>query len=247
MFGFPKVERVANFKFKTNILNQVLVQFNFLGYNPSIHGKALVSFLSSEFPITKSSQHPQTGNSIGIAFSSDTLGSKVIEVTNSGIISYFVNGKNYKNFEDTLLSLAPLFNFFNSIDTPSISRVGIRKINVLNFNKGDLAGTLLEASKKILNDSLASSLLSYPSSEGLDRRISETKFVEGASSLVAKCGFIKVQGDDNSGQILLDIDMYFESIIDVHDLENKLKSMNEDIFDVFDWSISDETKKVLNG
>ena len=261
MFGFPKVQRQEISQYKANFLRSVTLQFLFNPCESIVEDKEFIyerfkeslprisnkntqgleiSFNdSSKTPVFK----PLTSSDKGLEFKS-LDGNKVLEVSENKI-DLTIRGSVYKNFDSLNEDINAIIDIINNSNIKIINRVAIRKLNIIEFNTGGVKTPPLEIVKLILNPNLLNGILLFPKSEKIFQNINTVNFIDGINRLNFIYGLIRKDDTANAGQILIDIDLFKEGALISNEIKTSLIEINEEIFNIFDWSICENAKALL--
>lgn len=256
MFGFPQIEhKNYNKNFLKTVVFQILFQENlditkrkdelfklfrdsFPRTNENISSGVQVSFNPNEkTPILE----PIKDSSVLDLRSND--GQKIINVNSTSLVATF-NGTVYTNFEKFKGELGALNSFFELFEIKVIRRVSIRKINLIEFR---ISGNASDTLRYIINPELLSNLNYFPSPDLVKQNIQNVRYESGRNSLNLRYG-LNVPPVINSGlgQVILDIDLISLQDTRVEDVFTLADSINNEIFNVFSWAISQNTIDLLN-
>lgn len=257
MFGFPEVKHKT---FKNNFLKTVVFQVIFEPNKEIISKKDLISELFEEsFPRF----HLNTTEGINLSFNKDFKdpiltplakenfiemksldGQKIISI-NATSISVTYGGKIYKDFSRLITDLGRFKDFFSICNIKKVNRVSIRKINNIEF-KAD-AGNPSEFLEYVISPELLSNQSYFPSSEYIKKNIKNIQYSINDIFLNLIYGLnIPPKNIEEIGQIILDIDLMKNREIDINAIFEEAKGLNSEIFNIFNWAISDNTIELLD-
>ena len=258
MFGFPSYSRPENFHFGKNFLRSVTIQIKYAKNGGIIGQKAkLVKLLSEKFPNNQDLQSnsiqiknvnnkteflPKSLGVSGIMFQTkDTFQS--INISENFIVIN-IDGSVYTNMETLWKDIEKeLTEVLSICQIKELNWVSIRKINLIQFElKEDVKP--LEGIAAVFNNALISNFLSIPGSEFLYNGISNIALKNGNHNLNLTLGLIpSVEAIKN---LMLDIDLfYLEEKIPISSLKDKLFEINQEMFNIFNWCLHDNTIKQL--
>ncbi len=219
-----------------NIFKEILPRFDDKVTN-GIH----ISFSSDKTPILHNIEDSKTG----IALEFKSLDGQRILTINKSSLSYTIGGKAYTNFENLKKELCLLDRFYKLCEIDTIHRVAIRKINIFEFKVSVNPSDILA---HLISSDLLSNLNYFPKSSFIKQNIHTISYLDGGYRLNIKYG-LNVPPPPNTeiGQVIVDIDLFSTETIDTRFTLIKADEINNEIFDIFNWAISDNTKKILNG
>ncbi len=255
MFGFKEFKpKTFNKNFLKTVIFQIAyekVEFEknkeeiikiFNGRFPRTNTKATsgieISFKDNQTPILQNLKQPD-----GLEMKSED-GQKVLNITES-LLSYTVSGRAYKNYSTLKEDLDQLDTFIKLCDIKSVNRIAIRKINIIEFMDEENSPEMLNY---IINSDLLGNLNFFPYPGKINHNIQLLNYQDGKDYLNIKYGLnILPKNATKIGQILIDIDLFSLESIDsmkVFDVSDKI---NKEIFNIFNWVISENTLNLLNG
>jgi len=261
MFNFPKIEREDNFRYKNNFLNTVVFQVKFNPIDQVVNSiPGLKSLLSTFYPNNKNivkvegsfnfdQKTPllQSAKSTtqGIEFRNSS-GDNVLSVTEDAI-TLTILGSSYKNFDSAITLFDSFFvEISRIIGIENVNRVAIRKINIIQATTDETSdkNLLMQA---IYNDALINNITYIPSSQYLDSTVITNKYVNKNFNLNLIYGLLPAQNRNyKERQFLLDIDLFNESQVELNNVTSLFNEINEEIFNIFNWSFQDKIKTMLN-
>lgn len=256
MFGFPSTTHKY---FNKNFLKTVIFQISFDENIKCIENKdEIISLFSSNFPrvnqnVTKGfqisfKQKEQTpilqslNEDQGIEMKSDD-GQKIIFI-NKTSFSVTVSGRAYKNFNKLTEEVEKINEFFTICGITTVKKIAIRKMNIVEFKISDNPSSTLEY---IISPDLLSNLSYFPKSELIKQNIQTVNYINDECRLNLKYG-LNVPPPPNTelGQIIIDIDLINLANNEISKVFDAANLMNQEIFNVFSWSINDNTLTLLN-
>ena len=152
----------------------------------------------------------------------------------------------YRSFEESMIPyLNAIYSLMAKING-SIEKISIKKVNLWPVDMSENAD-YYDVLKKIFNSNLTDNLpeekpeefaLSIPNKTGEDKH-----------SLVITFGFVRNSVDDQLPTAILDIEGICEYIdkLDSKNIESTFKEINQDIFNVYHWAVTDQVINVMNG
>ena len=259
MFGFPKTNRDET-SFKKNFLKSAVFQIKFPTTNEIINKqKEIIEILEDTYP--RFIESGNTGyeikftnnqtpivqqlkkNNIGFELKSQN-GQKSISLS-IDTISLTISGNVYTNFYEISDDLKNIEKILSLCNIKTITRVAIRKINVVDFqipiNDKFIPINLLEF---ILNPQLLSNMSYFPNTEYIKQNINTVEYEKGNNRLNLRYGVL-VPNIKNTGHVLIDIDLFSLNNTDANKVTKLFNLINDEIFNIFNWAICDEAKKHL--
>ncbi|SFD46283.1 TIGR04255 family protein [Spirosoma endophyticum] len=260
MFGFPKSDRSEAKTFTQNFLRQVIWQVKFASNDLIATRKdgivaimkdllpQLNTSLVRDFEIKEEADgpvfKPKTPLSPAYELKSED-GQKMLSVDNESI-TYIIQGPAYKNFENLNAEIDKISGIFSLCEISVFNRIAIRKINMINFaykNGGQTPS--IDFSSYMISANAGVDYLRFPNRQLIQQSIHSVSYVSDAGSMNLKYGLIVPEINNNSGEYVIDIDIFKQSQVKVDELEASFLSINDEIFNVFNWVISDTAKLVL--
>lgn len=255
MFGFKEV---IHKEYKNNFLRTVVFQLLF-EKNDQLENKRseIKELFKSSFPRFSTSK----GKGFEISFNNENTnfqpmeegyiislksedGQKSIEI-NETTLSFTITGKAYKCFDNLNEELKNIVDFLKLCSIQSISRLALRKINIVEFKNDNNNPT--DILTFLLNLDLVSQLNSYPNRNHINHCLQVLNYKDGNNHLNIKYGLIiPEQLNTEIGQLIIDIDLFKQELIDVDTIISNSNTINSEIFNIFNWLINDNTKKILN-
>lgn len=259
MFNFPHIDHR---KYSKNFLKTVIFQiayeenirlidkkqeivkiFNkvFPRVNDKITKGIQISFKNDQTPILKHIEDEKAGLSIEMR-SND--GQSILSLDNTSL-SYTIGGKSYTSFDDLKNELDLINVFFKLAEIKKVKRVAIRKINIIEFEVNNNASDLLAL---LISPELLSNLNYFPDNQFIIQNIQTINYQKEGFKLNIKYGLnIPPIPNQEIGQIILDIDLFSINQIESKETIRIAEDINNEIFNVFNWAISDKTKEILDG
>ena len=257
MFGFPQVDhKNYNKNFLKTVIFQIVFQENleiikrkdelfelFHDTFPRTHENASSGVQVSFNPTEKTPiLEPIKDSNLLVLRSND--GQKIISINSTSLIATF-NGGVYVNFEQFKGELGTLNSFFKLFGIEVIRRVSIRKINLIEFK---ISGDASDILRYIIKPELLSDWNYFPSSESVKQNIQNVRYESGRNSLNLRYGLnVPPMNNSGLGQVILDIDLLSLEDIKVEDVFTRADLINNEIFNIFSWAISQNTIDLLNG
>lgn len=258
MFGFPKVDPTIKDSFKQNFLRNVSFQirFNetekFIDNKHSIHKifetkyPRLNDIVSNQLEIhIDKNETPIVSTTKGKGFtlrSSD--GNRTLNFTTKSI-DILINGNGYKNFKDIVdFELEKIQEILLQYSISEVNRIAIRKVNIIGLLVNENTN-LSQISKKLLNERIAYCLDSFPMEEFINQNISNINYTNDKNGLNLKIGNTLQPNNIKIGHVICDIDRFNTNVNETNSLKTIFGNINDEVFDVFMWTLSDEAKNIL--
>lgn len=255
MFGFNHIQR--DISFKKNFLKTVVFQINFqeisdfLDYkkdiisafekkypriNDSFQNEIKIEFKPNQTPILDQS----SGANVGFEMKT-TNGQEVLKFNNTSM-SYVVSGQVYKNFE-VVAEIIKLFStFLEKMNVNFINRLAIRKLNIIEFKDVDNPSEILQY---LINPELLSNLNYFPNQNFIKQNIHSINYINNPYYLNIRYGLNLIPPNYEIGQTIIDIDLFNTSNISINEINKEAEKINQEIYNVFSWAISENTKHLL--
>jgi uncharacterized protein (TIGR04255 family) len=253
MFGFKNVERK---NYKNNFLKVILFQLHYDEINCKDKVQDIQSVLKENFPRFKASpgqgfrisfdnnlpNFQETKGEFNIDARSED-GQKVITISNNSIL-LTVNGAAYKSFQTTLNHFNEINSILEICQINKVNRVAVRKVNLLEFEINENPCDILNL---LINPELIGNIAYAPSQQSINHYIQSLNYNNNDYFLNTKYGLsIPKQMESKIGQIIIDIDLYNQSKTPINNIINISQEINSEIFNVFNWVISDKFLELLN-
>lgn len=258
MFGFPKVDPTTKNTFKRNFLRNVSFQIRFNETDKFIENKykILTSFekkyprmndiVSNQLEIQiDKNETPILNTTRGKGFTlRSNDGNRTLNFTTKSI-EIIISGNGYKNFDDIYnFELLKIQEILLQNGIYQVERIAIRKVNIIGLVVNENTN-LTQISKKLLNERIAYCLDSFPMEEFINQNINNINYVSDKNGLNIKIGNTLQPNNNKIGHVICDIDIYNTDINQVENLNKALGNLNEEMFNVFMWTLSDEAKNIL--
>lgn len=255
MFGFPTVEHKT---FKNNFLKTVIFQLTY-DENQFFDEKKeeIISIFKEKYPISR--QNVEKGFQIslkkdetpilqpikdkeGIEFKSKD-GQKVVSI-NKSVFSFTVDGSVYKDYKELKTEIDGINKFFALCNIDNFKRIAIRKINIFEFKDAENPNSVLEF---VLKPELTNNTNYYPKSELIKHNMHSINYDEGSWRLNLKYGlFMNPMIKKKDGQVIVDIDLFNTEKIPLEKLYDVADKINCEIYNIFNWAISEQAIRLLN-
>lgn len=155
-----------------------------------------------------------------------------------------MSGREYVNFDAFKSVLGSFSNFFSSVSIKIVKRISLRKINMMEFN--NIQDNKLGYTDVILNKALLINSDIVPSTN-LQQGIQTLNYAIGDWKLDFKYGIVSPTLPEKvKPKVVLDIDIANIGEINQENVESTLLKINQQVFNVFSWSLSDSFKKFMN-
>lgn len=232
---YPKIEDFNDKK------NEIIDTFKavFPRINTPPGGEISISFDNKETPIVQHVKNEGT-----IEMKSDS-GQKVLNISNS-LLSLTISGREYKSNSDLKELIKNINDFFQRCSIEETYRIAIRKINIIEFNYSDNDSST-EILSSVINEQLVGDVSYLPNSKFIKQNMHLLNFNNGDYNLNLKYGLnIPQVPSKNIAQVIIDIDLFNDSITSVDGLINITDKINKEIFNAYNWSLSETFLKLLN-
>lgn len=259
MFGFPKTNNDKT-TYKRNFLKSAIFQIK---YQPSIeilnNKKEIIDTFKELFPrLTENSnsgyeikfENNQTpivqqidNNNVGFELKSQD-GQKTLSFS-TDTISLTISGNVYERFETINYELSKIHEILKFCKIKKANRIAIRKINVIDFQVPNTEKFIpLNLLEFIINPELLSNMTYFPNTEFIKQNLNTVEYVKENNRLNLRYGIV-VPNIENTGHVLIDIDLISTNEITINKINSVFNSINEEIFNIFNWAICAEAKKHL--
>lgn len=137
----------------------------------------------------------------------------------------------------------------------TLNKLHLRKINVVSFelNTVNPANQVLawQPASSLINERMTARYQAMLDvSPFIKQHISTMQLAEGNYTLAIKYGFNvldkKADGTVVKGQVIIDLDMVRNSGIITDEVINELNMMHQELFNAFNWCITEEFVNLLN-
>nr|WP_319401012.1 TIGR04255 family protein [uncultured Carboxylicivirga sp.] len=256
MFGFPQVQRKI---YKNNFLRTIVFQVQF-AENKTVIEKSLEikNLFKEEFP--RANDSVAKGFNIqlnkdktpilqsipdartGIDLRSED-GQKVLNISTNSL-TLTVGGKVYKSFEIIETLIKKLNQVFELCDIKNALRLSVRKVNIIEFEI--VNSNHIEVLQYLLSQPLLSNLNAFPDSKYINQSIQTINYKKDLNHLNLRYGMALVPNTKN-GQVIVDIDLIDMGNITIDKILNRSKELNSQIFSIFNWTLSNNAKDLLDG
>ena len=260
MFGFPVAPRPRGNQFKRNLLKSVIFQLKFERTknvvscflensdtlkskfpitNPTSQSVAQVKFEKNKTPII------QTASSLTHGYEFKTEDNSKILVITEDTLFYTITGPAYQNFYEAILEIKQ--DFFPILEESNISkfiRIAIRKVNLIEPIDPNLSGRdLLSA---VFNENLVHNITYFPQLAQVASGVTNVRMENTDKTLNIVYGLLAPIQIKGKRQILLDIDLFlFNQNTQLGLIERSWTEINDEIFNIFNWAISQELRANL--
>ena len=255
MFGFPLATRPDAGHFRQNLLKSVIFQIQFQPTDEFLEGfKAKKAELKTKFPITNQIsrgtaqvkfQNDKTpivqtakNENHGYEFKTEN-NDKTLTVT-PDTLSFTVNGSAYKNFPSVLSEIESDFShILDELGVTNFHRIAIRKINLIEPKSTIFSNEGLLS--EVFNEDLVNNLKSFPDTSFISSGITNVTLENMDNKLNLIYGLMTT--DQQKKLILLDIDLFLvNQNLPLTLLGSTWKAINDEIFNIFNWSLSGKIK-----
>ncbi|MBJ6145842.1 TIGR04255 family protein [Hymenobacter sp. BT559] len=262
MFGFPVAQRTDDFVLRQNLLKTVVFQVRFPSV-PDISARfaEFQDLLVDTFPIAQERKK----QNFAIQFVDKTpivspVGStdvnNLVLISQSGQSTFSIKedeltltivGNEYVNFKHTQGVLdKSVYRIGEALRLTNLSRISIRKINILAIPT-ELSLSLGVFYKALYHNLLTVTGTSLPASAFLYSGVSNYRFINDPYRLDLVYGITPEPGPDKSREFILDIDILNTSEENsFSNLNAVFQTINDELFNVFNWSINPELLEIIN-
>ncbi len=258
MLGFPKADRKLVERFNSNYLKTVVFQTKFT-HNTGVFEKreSYLQLFKDLFPRVSDSQQngfaisinkdqtpilqPIPSEKNGVELRSED-GQKILAILNDGI-TYTVTGTTYKNFDTIISELELIEKVLATVGITTLERVAIRKINIIDYEiptsmpDTDTSSVM----ELLLHPELLNNMSYFPSKNNIVQSIHNVIFTKDEFTLNLKYGAIQPNPLEKKGHVLVDIDLFKQGNIEGKNTCSLLKEINEEIFNIFNWAMKQES------
>jgi uncharacterized protein (TIGR04255 family) len=257
MFGFePSKRRV----FGTNFLKTVIFKIDY----DRIHdfeqkAKRIWTIFESDYPRQRNikgdeiklslgtegtPQIEKTSNNIELIELKTVDGQRIVHISRTSL-TVTINGKAYKSEESLLSDFDKIAEFSEYCDVRKINRLATRKINIFEFTQQGDAPDIL---RHLINNRLLGEANVFPESASIIHSIQSIRLKKGDFNLILQFGLTIPQPErENIGNVVVDIDLFQGSELNVNQMKEVTQKINTEIFNIFNWVISDSTRDLLDG
>lgn len=173
-------------------------------------------------------------------------------VLSNGLIGALIGAKDYRSFVDNVLpQLYKLKTFLKDVlDSPKISSISVRKVNIWQFNSKDKG--------RIDSDALRKSIFS---GQFLNKKVNgqlddnekkipnmhkyEWKDVDNNILAIARTVFMPRRQDGTFAQVLDTEAIYMHNDILLENLEEKSILLNNILYELYHWCINSKILKIM--
>jgi uncharacterized protein (TIGR04255 family) len=133
----------------------------------------------------------------------------------------------------------------NKIHISTLTRIAIRKINIFEFEYND--GTpVINFLPYIIKESMVENYFNFPNIDKATSGITQLSFNELDYQLNLSYGLLKDKSATGKNLAVIDIDLFKLGNIDISMLDDEMKKINNEVFNVFEFLISDNLRNLLN-
>lgn len=264
MFGFPAVSKADNFRLTRNLLQSVTFQVRYKGVlKEGFPTSELVAAIIPFLPVVKqrqkatatvqsspehntpfvTSEVKQDGLQFGVADNTKifVVTDEALTLTYAGhIYTYFAEAQN--EFNKIIESILPFLN----IET--YNGVSIRKINAVNCEPDTVNGEApwLSVLKDVFTPELIGHVTELPVASMMTSSVVNSRFSNNNDYLTLIYGILPKQIEPGVRQAVLDIDLSSEDeFASLETVQDKLLQINNEIFNIFMWSIVGELRDAI--
>jgi uncharacterized protein (TIGR04255 family) len=262
MFGFPISEKPESLRFASNSLQTATFQLKYHPIDFTSQTDAITELVTPILPKTKGllkqelilSSHESTpvvtaqgvAKPSGLEFRAKDGGMTFTIRDDSMTLE--ILGSSYTHFKDAFAYLENTFyKVADLLDIKLFSRIAIRKVNIIGTKKPEEGKHKLnEIVRDVFNSEMTGPAVHLPPSPNLDAFIANCYFVDGFNNLNLTYGLLHRQEDVEDRQLLLDIDVFsVEENTSIEKSKEKFLEINNEVFNVFMWSLTPTVKALL--
>ncbi|MFI3297884.1 MAG: TIGR04255 family protein [bacterium] len=257
MFGFPKSQRKT---FVNTFIRKVELIINFSPVDKGELMQCAEKCLQKNFPniennLSKDYKINLTATgSPEILVNSEAKGLKLISedrkkvlFVDNGLIKYVVDGDSYMGYEDMVDTLKDISTIFESLKIVSLQKISLQKINIFGFETKD---TSIDALKDLISLSLLGNNEYFPNSNDIKQNVNSIIYNNDVSHLNIIYGLYVPPSinlnEVKKGQVIVDINISHTSSLLTVGLWDKMNELNDELFNVFNWVINDNARKLLD-
>lgn len=264
MFGFPAAPRTDGFQLRQNLLRTVVFQVKFPpNYEVLARQNELRETLNNTFPIFQElkiqdlsfeivDQTPivstQQGSTGALEFR--TADQQKIFTIKEDELTLTILGPQYANFQTVQQDLrGTIYKIADLLGLSVLTRTAIRKINLVNFqqNNSPLPTSVESLYRTVFHNLLTLTSTAIPAAKYLFSGISNFRYHNDAHRLNLVYGLLPEPAPDGARQFVLDIDLINATPNQPYaDLSTSLAAINDEVFNVFSWSINQSLIDMLN-
>ena len=261
MFNFPKIKRDKNFQFKRNLLKSVIFQLKFpksneilVGskairdtlknslpiFNPIYQNVAQVKFGKDKTPILQSARSSTGGYEFKTEDNNKTL------IITEDTLSYTIAGPSYENFPVAISEIKDsFFPIFQECNILNFNRIAIRKINLIEpVDPPYVNRDLLFA---VFAEQLVTNFTYFPNIKEVVSGVTNVTIENADRRLNISYGLISPLHKNDKPRVLLDIDLFLvNQKVELKSIESIWEEINNEIFNIFNWSIRADLKESLS-
>lgn len=254
MFDFPVTEHKTYTK---NFLKTVIFQIQFEKYI-DLRDKAakIEGLFKKDFPRFSSGQNKgveirlnnekpnfqQIEGGLNINLKSED-GQRVMDITETSL-TLRVGGPAYESFGRFKENLDKFKDFLDLCGIDEISRLAIRKVNLVEFKNNENPSDVL---KLLLNPVLVNHVDEFPNKKFIHHSIQSINYKKDKDFLNLKYGLnFPPQLNSEIGQVIIDIDVFKQDNIGSENIMKTFGKINSEIFNIFSWVINENAKNLLN-
>jgi len=261
MFGIPSVERKI---FERNFLKTAIfslnysTQFKIVGLKKDIQNlfedfdlSELTRGVGLQLRIVDGKQVVESieGSNEITGFELKSINGDLIITIQHGHVSLRINSDEYKNFDSITKYVPQIKQLLNLVHIKNYDNLSIRKINVLELEKTEsITGPSQILLKSFINKRLFGDLSYFGKDDFVTSNISSIIFKEDNYNLNLRYGINSPNKvNENIKHILIDIESSVKGKLELASLNDEMISINQSIYDCFNWVIGDTFKQILNG
>lgn len=269
MFGIPELEKRT---FNNDFINNVIVSGEYISNRSCAeHRQTLKDRYAGILPIQNDVPQQQYQINIDVKTNQTSVNADVNEserqitlrsrnmqkelsLTNNNF-QYRESGNVYGTSVTFNDAVRPALTYLAEVGVTSLNKLQLRKINVVGFelNTVNPANSVIawQPASSLINERLIARYQAMLDvSSNIKQHISTLQLADGDYMLTIKYGFHvlekKADGSSVKGQVIIDLDIARQSAINTDGAIDELCMMHQELFNAFNWCISEEFIRLLN-
>ena len=269
MFGIPALEKTT---FRNDFINNVIVRGNFNNNRSCAeHRQALKNRYADLLPIQSDTPQQQYNINVDVKTNQTSVNANVDEnerqvilrsrnmqrelILTNNEFQYQESGPAYGTSVTFNNAVSPTLDFLEEVGVATLNKLRLRKVNVVGFelNASDPTQPVnpWQPAADLINERLTAQYQAMMGAASFIRQHFNTlQFEEGDYFLSIKYGFNvlekNIEGSRANGQVIIDLEITRNSAITVTEALNELHLMHQELYNAFNWSISDSFVSLLN-
>lgn len=269
MFGIPVLEKIT---FRNDFINNVVVRGNYNNNRSCANNRqALKSRYAELLPIQSDTPQQQYNINIDVKTNQTSVNANVDEnerqvilrsrnmqrelILTNNEFQYQESGPAYGTSITFNDAVSPTLSFLEETGVANLNKLRLRKVNVVGFELNSSNPTqpvnTWQPVAELINEKLA---VQYQAMMGvapfITQHFNTLQFAEGDYMLTIKYGFNvlekNVEGSSAKGQVVIDLEITRNIAIAVSETLNELRLMHQELYNAFNWCISERFVNLLN-